>query len=149
MEFKHKQFQNNLSFVSKIPIVGVAKSLRLFVHVLCCRSRIIGVFYIGHKSYNAPLFKNIKVFTFLNILLSSWLLITVYNFTQVVTVEGSKITKFDLSADNGMVHVIDKVMMPPSGSIVDIVAGDSDFSTLLKQVQSAGLASALQGNTAI
>ena len=70
-----------------------------------------------------------------------------YYLLQVVTVEGSKITKFDLSADNGMVHVIDKVMMPPSGSIVDIVAGDSDFSTLLKQVQSAGLASALQGNT--
>ena len=61
--------------------------------------------------------------------------------------EGSTIKKFDLSADNGMVHVIDKVMMPPSGSIVDIVAGDSDFSTLLKQVQSAGLASALQGKT--
>lgn len=59
--------------------------------------------------------------------------------------EGSKITHFDLTASNGMVHVIDTVMMPPSGSIVDLVAGNSDLSTLLSQVQSAGLAGALQG----
>ena len=36
-------------------------------------------------------------------------------------------------------------MTPPTGSIVDIVAGNKDFSTLLAQVQSASLASALQG----
>lgn len=59
--------------------------------------------------------------------------------------EGSKITHFDLTASNGMVHVIDTVMMPPTGSIVDLVAGNSDLSTLLSKVQSAGLAGALQG----
>ncbi|XP_034302108.2 transforming growth factor-beta-induced protein ig-h3-like [Magallana gigas] len=70
----------------------------------------------------------------------------IYNHNHVVTVEGSKITHFDLTASNGMVHVIDTVMMPPSGSIVDLVAGNSDLSTLLSQVQSAGLAGALQGD---
>ena len=64
---------------------------------------------------------------------------------QAVTVEGSKITKFDLSASNGVVHVIEKVMMPPKGNIVDLVVGNSDLSTLLAQVQSAGLADALKG----
>nr|XP_034302106.1 transforming growth factor-beta-induced protein ig-h3 [Crassostrea gigas] len=70
----------------------------------------------------------------------------IYNHNHVVTVEGSKITHFDLTASNGMVHVIDTVMMPPSGSIVDLVAGNSDLSTLLSKVQSAGLAGALQGD---
>ncbi|XP_052722442.1 transforming growth factor-beta-induced protein ig-h3-like [Crassostrea angulata] len=70
----------------------------------------------------------------------------IYNHNHVVTVEGSKITHFDLTASNGMVHVIDTVMMPPTGSIVDLVAGNSDLSTLLSKVQSAGLAGALQGD---
>ena len=59
--------------------------------------------------------------------------------------EGSKITTFDLTVTNGMVHVIDTVMMPPTGNIVDLVVGNSDLSTLLSKVQSAGLAGALQG----
>ncbi|XP_048777788.2 transforming growth factor-beta-induced protein ig-h3-like [Ostrea edulis] len=70
----------------------------------------------------------------------------IYPHNNVVTVEGSKITHFDLTASNGMVHVIDTVMMPPEGSIVDLVAGNSDLSTLLSKVQSAGLAGALQGD---
>ncbi|XP_062592425.1 transforming growth factor-beta-induced protein ig-h3-like [Saccostrea cucullata] len=70
----------------------------------------------------------------------------IYSHNHVVTVEGSKITHFDLTASNGMVHVIDTVMMPPEGSIVDLVAGNSDLSTLLSKVQSAGLAGALQGD---
>ncbi|XP_078322954.1 transforming growth factor-beta-induced protein ig-h3-like [Crassostrea virginica] len=72
--------------------------------------------------------------------------INIYPHNNVVTVEGSKITTFDLTATNGMVHVIDTVMMPPTGSIVDLVVGNSDLSTLLSKVQSAGLAGALQGD---
>jgi hypothetical protein len=55
---------------------------------------------------------------------------TIFLHLQAVTVEGSKITKFDLSASNGVVHVINKVMTPPAGDIVDLVAGNSDLSTL-------------------
>ncbi|VDI39396.1 transforming growth factor-beta-induced protein [Mytilus galloprovincialis] len=69
-----------------------------------------------------------------------------YSHNHAVTVEGSKISKFDLSASNGVVHVIEKVMMPPTGDIVDLVVGNSDLSTLLAQVQSAGLATALKGD---
>ncbi|XP_056009502.1 transforming growth factor-beta-induced protein ig-h3-like [Ostrea edulis] len=70
----------------------------------------------------------------------------IYSHNKAVTVEGSKITNFDLTASNGIVHVIDTVMMPPEGSIVDLVAHNSDLSTLLSKVQSAGLAGALQGD---
>ena len=55
------------------------------------------------------------------------------------------ITAFDLAATNGMVHVINTVMMPPTGNIVDLVVGNSDLSTLLSKVQSVGLAGTLQG----
>ncbi|CAC5405213.1 unnamed protein product [Mytilus coruscus] len=70
----------------------------------------------------------------------------VYSHNHAVTVEGSKITKFDLSASNGVVHVINKVMMPPTGNIVDLVVGNNDLSSLLTQVQNAGLADALKGD---
>ena len=64
---------------------------------------------------------------------------------QVVTLEGVKITDFDIRADNGYIHVLDSVMLPPEGSIVDVVAGASELSTLLAQVQDVNLAAALQG----
>ncbi|XP_069138919.1 transforming growth factor-beta-induced protein ig-h3-like [Argopecten irradians] len=69
-----------------------------------------------------------------------------YSHNHATTVEGSRITHFDLQASNGYVHVIDTVMLPPEGSIVDIVAGASELSTLLAQVKAANLASALQGD---
>ncbi|XP_069138922.1 transforming growth factor-beta-induced protein ig-h3-like [Argopecten irradians] len=72
--------------------------------------------------------------------------LNIYSHNNEVTVEGSRITDFDLQATNGYVHVIDTVMLPPEGSIVDIVAGASELSTLLSQVQSANLASALTGD---
>ena len=52
----------------------------------------------------------------------------------------------DLEASNGVVHVIDGVLMPPASSIVGVVASDKDtFSTLETAVQTAGLVEALQG----
>jgi len=70
----------------------------------------------------------------------------IYKHNNAVTIQGSKITEFDKKTDNGYIHVIDTVMMPPEGSIVDVVAAGADFSTLLQQVKAAGLVSALQGN---
>lgn len=53
-----------------------------------------------------------------------------YMWGFLVTVEGSKIINFDLTASNGLVHVIDTVMMPPTGSIVDSVTSNSNMSAL-------------------
>ncbi|XP_069138917.1 transforming growth factor-beta-induced protein ig-h3-like [Argopecten irradians] len=72
--------------------------------------------------------------------------LNIYSNNNEVTVEGSRILDFDIQASNGYVHFIDTVMLPPEGSIVDIVAGASELSTLLSKVQSADLATALQAD---
>ncbi|XP_069140667.1 transforming growth factor-beta-induced protein ig-h3-like [Argopecten irradians] len=72
--------------------------------------------------------------------------LNIYSHNNEVTVEGSKILDFDIQTSNGYVHVIDTVMLPPEGSIVDIVAGASELSTLLSKVLSADLVTALQGD---
>jgi len=69
------------------------------------------------------------------------------------------ISALDIEASNGVIHVIDAVMLPPSKfnpgqreytskpyeSIVDIAAGNEDFSILVEAVQFAGLVSVLDG----
>ncbi|TVQ67016.1 MAG: fasciclin domain-containing protein [Balneolaceae bacterium] len=69
------------------------------------------------------------------------------------------ISAVDIPARNGVIHVIDAVMLPPSKfnpgqreyeskpyeSIVDIAAGNEDFSILVEAVQFAGLVSVLDG----
>ncbi|XP_069138916.1 uncharacterized protein SYNPCC7002_A0175-like [Argopecten irradians] len=72
--------------------------------------------------------------------------LNIYNNNNEVTVDGSRILDFDIQASNGYIHFIDTVMLPSEGSIVDIVAGASELSTLLSKVQSADLATALQGS---
>lgn len=76
---------------------------------------------------------------------SSWWSVT----ESVVELNGStKITKADILAQNGIIHVIDKVLLPPSTTtspepkkpvptIAEIVAGDADFSTLVGAVVAA------------
>jgi transforming growth factor-beta-induced protein len=45
----------------------------------------------------------------------------------------------NIRALNGVIHVIDKVLLPPSQSLVDIAAGNPAFSILVSAVQAAGL----------
>jgi len=68
----------------------------------------------------------------------------IYKHNNVITIQGSTVTTVDKMASNGVIHVIDTVMMPPEGDIVDIVAKTSDVSTLLSLVQKAGIADALK-----
>ena len=69
-----------------------------------------------------------------------------YTF-QKVTVNGAHITEFDRQASNGVIHVIDHVMIPPTGDIVDIVSNTPELSTLLSLVAQAGIAGALKGRS--
>ncbi|CAG2188509.1 unnamed protein product [Mytilus edulis] len=70
----------------------------------------------------------------------------IYEHNNAVTVEGAKISKFDLDASNGIVHVIDKVMIPPTGGVVDLVSGNKDLSTLLSLVQKANITGIIQSD---
>lgn len=54
----------------------------------------------------------------------------------------------DIEATNGVIHVIDGVLLPPaaeSASIAEIAAGDPNFSTLVAALQAAGLVDTLAG----
>lgn len=51
----------------------------------------------------------------------------------------------NLEADNGVVHVIDAVLIPPTITVVDIAVGNPAFSTLVTAVTEAGLVETLQG----
>jgi uncharacterized surface protein with fasciclin (FAS1) repeats len=61
-----------------------------------------------------------------------------------VYVNDAMVTVTDIVADNGIIHVIDTVVVPP-GDIVSIAASDSQFSTLVTAVSEAGLVDALSG----
>ena len=54
----------------------------------------------------------------------------------------------DIEASNGVIHVIDAVLLPPAelGTIVDIAVADGRFTTLVAALQAAELVETLQGD---
>jgi transforming growth factor-beta-induced protein len=59
-----------------------------------------------------------------------------------VTVNGAKVVKTDVTASNGVIHVIDTVVLPPE-NIVATAAKAGKFQTLLTAATAAGLADTL------
>lgn len=57
----------------------------------------------------------------------------------------SNITATDIAASNGVVHVVDKVLLPADKDIVATASALPDFSILVEAVVAAGLVSTLQG----
>jgi uncharacterized surface protein with fasciclin (FAS1) repeats len=51
----------------------------------------------------------------------------------------------DIVCSNGVIHVIDTVMIPPPSNIVDTLVNDGRFTTLVAAVKAAGLADTLSG----
>lgn len=51
-----------------------------------------------------------------------------------VFINGATVTKADLTATNGVIHVINKVLMPPSGNIIQAAQGNPNFSFLVAAV---------------
>ncbi len=60
-----------------------------------------------------------------------------------LTVDESKIIQADLFLQNGVVHVIDQVLLPRSNNIVETAGEAGVFNTLLQAATEAGLADAL------
>jgi len=56
----------------------------------------------------------------------------------------ANVTRADIEATNGIIHVVDQVIMP--ASIVDFVISNPDFSLLAEAVVKAGLVNALSGD---
>ncbi len=61
-----------------------------------------------------------------------------------VQVGTASVTATDITASNGVIHVIDSVLVP--ADIVDIAAGNEDFETLVAAVKAAGLVETLKGD---
>ena len=57
----------------------------------------------------------------------------------------ARITATDLQASNGVVHVVDRVLLPADKSIVATAQSLPDFSILVEAVVAAGLVDTLQG----
>lgn len=60
-----------------------------------------------------------------------------------VTIDGANVITTDIKCSNGVIHVIDKVILPKT--IVEVAAANDSFSTLVTAVKAAGLAETLNG----
>jgi len=58
-----------------------------------------------------------------------------------VSVNGVSVTTADIIASNGVIHAVDRVILPATGTIVDIAAGNPDFSVLVEVVKYASTGS--------
>lgn len=61
-----------------------------------------------------------------------------------VMINGAQVIITDVMADNGVIHVIDSVLLPP-GDIVDVAVADGRFTTLATALTEAGLVDTLKG----
>jgi uncharacterized surface protein with fasciclin (FAS1) repeats len=58
-----------------------------------------------------------------------------------VCVNGVMVTIADIDASNGVIHAVDRVILPPSGTIVDVALGNPNFSILVEAVKYASTGS--------
>lgn len=66
-----------------------------------------------------------------------------FDTSKGVKVNSSMVVKADVEAENGIIHVIDSVILPLDA--VDFAVAAGQFSTLVKAVKAAGLAETLKG----
>lgn len=60
------------------------------------------------------------------------------------TIQCSSIVKFEIQSCNAVIHLIDKVLIPPVGTVVDVLETDNRFSEFVKLLKSSRLADELQ-----
>ena len=84
-----------------------------------------------------------------------FVIFTTLQFLETVTVtinsdgifiNNAKVTIADLVADNGVVHVIDAVLIPPTQSVMDIIANSPDHSILTAAINAAALGQTLDSD---
>ena len=62
-----------------------------------------------------------------------------------VTVDGAAVTATDIACSNGVIHVIDTVILPIDGTVVDVAVKNGSFNTLVAAIKAAGLVETLSG----
>lgn len=66
-----------------------------------------------------------------------------------VSVDGANVVATDIACTNGVIHVIDSVILPASDNIPAVATKAGKFSTLLAAAKAAGLVDALSGEKAL
>jgi uncharacterized surface protein with fasciclin (FAS1) repeats len=64
---------------------------------------------------------------------------------DAVRIGDADVVKTDIRCSNGVIHVIDAVLMPPTQDLVETAVAAGQFRTLAAALQAAGLAEALKG----
>lgn len=77
--------------------------------------------------------------------------IFVTNNSNGVFINGIKVSQADITASNGVIHTMPKVLLPPAGNIVQVASADTSFSYLVAAVVrastgSTNVAAALSGS---
>ena len=68
---------------------------------------------------------------------------------NTVSINGATVTTADVTASNGVIHIINQVLRPPVGNIVATAQADNRFELLVAAVVKAGLVDALSGTDAL
>jgi len=63
---------------------------------------------------------------------------------STVKINDSTVQITDVAASNGLIHVVDTVILPPSQDIVELAVANGGFKTLVAAVQAAGLVETLK-----
>lgn len=63
-----------------------------------------------------------------------------------VMIDDANVTATDIACTNGTIHVIDKVVIPNTGDLIDTAVSAGSFTTLAAALDAAGLIEALQGD---
>ena len=66
-----------------------------------------------------------------------------------VMVDGAQVVGTDIACTNGVIHVIDSVILPSEDNIPTVATKAGKFSTLLAAAKAAGLVEALSGDKAL
>ena len=64
---------------------------------------------------------------------------------STVMIDGAKVVTTDIECDNGVIHVIDSVILPADKNIPEVATAAEKFKTLLSAVKAAGLVDTLVG----
>ena len=59
--------------------------------------------------------------------------------TGGVTIDDARVTAADVTASNGVIHVIDRIILPPEDDIVETALAAGSFDTLAAAINAAGL----------
>jgi uncharacterized surface protein with fasciclin (FAS1) repeats len=62
-----------------------------------------------------------------------------------VSINGAKVTTPDVAASNGVIHIIDRLILPPTADLVSLAQSVPTYSLLVAAVVKTGLVSTLQG----